>query len=803
MDSDLRLATLAKLIDNTSPAVDKRLSEELRHVEAVLAQHTEFDALEDALKTLAVLAPRFHGAVVPILSAFVQSVALRALTREGQSLEAHEHRFRSASHLICEAIEVPNTIRYVHIPEVVDFLLGLARSTDAEVRQKAESALDDFATFNLDHFKTLGAHPQTAIVSRLAALDNDQLRDNAAAARRVLSTVLSSAMDGRSWTYNTVTFARGTVPSSAGVAEMRAQAIELLKRMYPLKSEVAYRKSILSALGSATHRERASQDASSNRMFERDARAVLEFMRDLVATEALPVVQTIEHDAYWDYFHSPSTDVEASALAVRDAVAARCDYQIYKQLIGFDGIFGEWEKLRSNDEEWDYSNTKRLEVARGYVQSINADNRAEWLERILEFAKTESDDLATFPVFYDFLEHLAHAQPDLVMSLIEDHETRMRPFLIPMLIGLHASARKADIEVVEQRWIAAGTHLMAVAKSLLKDGSERVATLAAIVRRAKDMDDRDTLALSMGVAANLHVQGSAPAKDVFMEGLRALALHDDARWARNFWFGSDFKSLVMKLDTHERAEVLRGLQSLPELDYRTEEVLRAVGEHDIKSVLAFLAERLKAEREDRAERRAQGRGVLDDKFEAIPYNLHGLQKVLVQHPDALLAVVRDSFEAQPAPSMFPYLGGGRLLKGVFPNFDPQLQALLLQHLARGHDKDLEFALAVVRTYGGSAPILDFCKAIVRLAPEHSKAWRELAAALETTGVVRGEYGLVEAYERTRDGLAAWQTDPHIKVRAFVDWLTEELERMIAFERQRADESIALRKYQYGSGNEDS
>lgn len=63
------------------------------------------------------------------------------------------------------------------------------------------------------------------------------------------------------------------------------------------------------------------------------------------------------------------------------------------------------------------------------MQSINDENQAEWHERILEFAKTESDDLATFPVFYDFLELLAQHKPDLVMALIEGHEARMRPFL--------------------------------------------------------------------------------------------------------------------------------------------------------------------------------------------------------------------------------------------------------------------------------------------------------------------------------------------------------------------------------------
>ncbi|QRR34023.1 hypothetical protein JNX00_20735 [Hydrogenophaga sp. YM1] len=802
MDSDLRRATLAKLIDNPSPAVEKRLSEELRSVENVLASDAEFDRLQDALKTLAVLAPRFHGAVVPIVSGFVRSVGTRVLLHEGQPIEEQEYRYRSAGHLIRDAIEVPNTIRYAHIPEVVDFLLELSRSADAEVRQKAEGALEDFAKFNLHHFNSLGAQPQLEIVARLGSLDDDQLRDNAAAVRRVLNTVLSSVMEGQNWTYNMLTLSRGSVPSGGGVAEMRLSAIELLKRMYPLKVEVAYRKSILNALDSATHRERVSQSAESNRMFERDARVVLEFMCDLVPTEPLPVVQTIEHDAYWDFYHAPSADVEAAALRVRDAVAGHAEYQLYKQFVGFDGIFGDWEKLRSHDEEWDHSNTKRQEAARAYAQSINNENQAEWHARILEFAKTESDDVATFPVFYHFLELLAQRKPDLVMGLIEGHEARMRPFLIPMLIGLHSSSRKADVEALERRWIVAGEHLIAIAKSMFKDNGDRVPTLATIVRRATEIDDRDTLAISMGIAASLYVRGSEPAKQVFMDGLRALALHHDARWARRYWFGSDFRALAVKLEPHERTEVLSSLISLPELDYQTEEVLRAIGEHDIESIVSFLSKRLEAETQERADRRAQGRSALEDKFEAIPYSLHGLQKLLSQYPKELLTMVRESFKDDEARVMFPYRGGGRLLKGAFPNFEHQLQAPLLGFVASGDEQDLEFALAVLRTYGGNAPILDVCKAIVMVVPENSRAWRELAAALETTGGVWGEYGLAEAYERKRDELAAWLADPDDKVRSFAQWLSAKLDSLSAAERQRADEDIALRKYQYGEGNLD-
>lgn len=803
MDFELRLATLSKLLDNPSAPVQQRLSDEFRRVEGILEQSAEYGELEGALKILAVLSPKFHGAVLPVLVKFVRSVSARVLTQSGEPIGIDRRRYRSASQLILEAIEVPSTIRYIHTAEVLSFLLELSRSSDKEVKSKAESELENLAEFNLHHFGTLGAGPQKVIVTELAKLTDPELAENAVAVLRALRSLLSSSMEGHSSTYQTITFSRGAVSSGAGVAEMRANAIALLKRMYPLKAAVAYRKSVLSVINSAARREQQSCDAETDKMLERDALAVLSFMHELVPTEALPLVQTIEHDGYWNYVHAASSGIETAALTVRDAVAQRADYQIYKQLIGFEGIFGQWERLRAHEEAWDYSNTKRQETARRYVESINADNKVEWRDRILEFSKTESDDLATFPVFYEFLELLGRKKPDLALELLTGHEESMRPFLIPLIGGLYSSDRVAAILEIVQHWLAEGTHLVVIAKSLFKGGVEQLDILSAMVARAAKLGDIDALSIAMGVATHLYAKGNAAAKAVFMESLRALAQHRISSWARTFWYGQDFKVLATGMDAEERAEVLANLLSSQELDYQTEEVIRTIGEHDVGAVFKFLSARLSAETQDRAQRRAEGSSVLDDKFEAVPYNLHGLNKLLERNPEALIALLRQSFEEKEARLMFPYRGGARLVKAVFPNFEPQLQALLLKLVETGDERDIEFVTAVVRSYGGSAPILEVCKAIIKVVPERSSGWNELAAAMETTGVVSGEYGLVDAYERKRDELAAWKFDENDRVRAFSQWLTEQLERMIISEKRRADDELALRKYQYGVGGEEA
>lgn len=799
-DIELRLAALAKLLTAKSESVEQRLGEEMARVEQVLLTGTDYDELINALKTLAVLTPKFHAAVLPLLTRFVESVSHRTLTMDGEPIQESRLRYRSPGHLIREAIEATNPVRYLHTVALVDFLLAVSHASDTEVAGKARRAFESLMEFDLNVFygeHGLGAQPQINIVARLAQLDDGALVANADLVLRGLCRALAPSMEGHTWTYKAVTISRGSVTSNWGVAPLRAAAISLLKRMYPLGESVGYRKNVLSSLSDAMRRERPAVDEPTAAMFERDALEVLAFVEGLVTTEALPLVQFIEHQTYWNYYHAATPNIAAATLKIRDVLDQHAEYQIYKQLIGFEGIFGRWEDLRRSEAAWEYTDEKRREFARQYVAEIDDTNEQRWRTRILEFSETRSDDLATFPVYYEFLELLGQRRPQLALELLTVHEETMEPFQIALLAGLWSGPQSDEVAAIADHWIAAGTHLNVVAKSLIKGGERRLGTLSAVVGRGAELGSHDVIVNAMGTAARLHGEGVFAAKGVFMYGLRELAKHRKADWARAVWFNRDFKTLIASMNADERSEVLRSLASLSKLDYQAEEVLAAVCAHDSLSVLDFLVSRLQQEAAEHKRRRDTG-VFEEDAFEAIPDHLHQLNKVLGKKPQALIKALRDGFNDEDR-SMFPYRGGARLLEAVFPNFADPLPALLQELVGDADPTDIDFALAVLRAFGGGTPILETAKSIVKVVPEMSPAWNELAAALETTGVVMGEYGMAEAFERKRKDMLIWSADEDPRVRAFAAWLSDGLDQLIIRERQRADEGIELRKYRYGAG----
>lgn len=812
MDLNLRLAALANLVPVENDEVERRLLAELNRVEGVLQKRTDYEEVSAALRTLAVLAPRFHARVMPMLVDFVRSVPTRALTQGGEPIPASWRKYRSASHLVREAIDVPNAVRFVHTKRLLDFLLELWGSDDEEVRSKAERTLEALAEFDLNLFygeRGLGARPQAEIVAYFANFEDASLFECANVIFKMLRKVLSPSVEGHTWTYSSVAISRGDITAVGGVSEMRAAAIALLKRMYTLDDSVRYRKRVLDTLGAATHRERPGSDADTSAMFDRDAVDVLNFLRDRVGVEELQLVQAIEHDAYWNYYHAASTQVAEAALGVRDSIERRAEYQIYKQLIGFEGIHGVWEELKSSETAWDYSDDKRQQAAARYVDEISDDNYTAWRDRILEFSRTRSDDMAAFSVYYEFLKSIGQKRSHLALELVREHHEVMDPFLVALLRGLWSSERKADVETIALQWIAGHTHLAKLAKSLNVDDQPRLDLLARVISEADRVGDTSAIVEAMGVAARQYARGHAEAKAVFMRGMRDAAKHHDAHWANVVWFNRDFRKLVEAMEPAERAEVLASMAPLTKVNYQTEEVLNAIGQYDPHAVLNFLMARVRAERalylrkrDAEAEAEAETETDKEDRFEAIPYSPNTLGKLLAKTPEAMLLAVRHEFKNETA-GMFPVSGCARLIKAAFPNFEKPLQDHLLTYVRSGKPADIDFVVAVLRAYGGAVPILPICKEIIKVVPERSSPWDEVAAAFESTGVVSGEYGMVHAFEAKREEIAPWMDDDNPKLRAFAAWLTENLDQQIVHERQRADESIALRKHKYGVGKDEA
>jgi hypothetical protein len=274
--------------------------------------------------------------------------------------------------------------------------------------------------------------------------------------------------------------------------------------------------------------------------------------------------------------------------------------------------------------------------------------------------------------------------------------------------------------------------------------------------------------------------------ELFLPALEMLTEHSRTDWVFDFWFRRGARLIMHKLSEQGVDLVLRNLLFLRKIDYQAEEVLYLIAQKSPQKVLEFLCQRLAAHSQD-------GENLLSP-YNAIPSRLHKLNEPLSKIPGEAVRVVREQYHGDY--SMF-IVGGARLLKTIFPNFPEAFESELLNILRAGGNANCEFVLAVLRNYEGEPFIHKVCKEIIRLLPSDSEFRTEVAVAMESTGVVTGEFGMAEAYERKKNEVNNWMTAPDEKVQEFAKWYVENLEAMSAAERKRAEEEIALRKHRYG------
>lgn len=793
MDFALRIKALSRLARSESEAARATLHDELKRAITRLQLENEYDRLDEALSILGVVGDRFSNESTVALIKFIAEIERRALIySEAGSLADEIRKYQNARTLIARAIEVLLRFRYLETVSVLQTLMKLANHEIKEVGDKAIDGLKTIASYDLHIFygdkeqRGIGAVPQLQIVNELEQLSNEHLIDNLMAVLAVSGALLSPTIEGTAWTYKALTLSHGSTPAIAGVEEVRAKTITLLKRLYRQARSYGQKLRVIAVLNDATrpsHMGKPNERTAA--MLVQNTVDVLNFYEELASNEPLQLLEKIESKTYWIYYHSIKKDIEAAAFRVRDALARNSEYQIYKTLIGFEGVFGDWNELRAK-AQIDDKDRYREAKAREFASSINGQSYPAWRTRILEYTKTESKDLATFPIFYKFLEQFAVAQPALAYRLASEDAASIASFLVPVLRGLWAGPLQDKQRRLLVDWISQGLFLRQIAAQFFDNQQLDEGLLGRVLSKAFEMNDEFTVTTVLSVVvSNYKPQEDRLIRELFLPALGYLTEVRSTRWIFDFWFRREIKQLIPSLTQSDLRLMLKNLLALEKIDYHAEEILYFIAFKDAGLVLEFFCDRLKTELTT---------GPSRSEFEAIPYTFHKLQEPLAKDAKAAVSAVSALYDVDSGMFVFR---GARLLRIIFPDFPLDLNKELLRLVQEGGERNIEIVLAVLRTYEGPKAIHEVCKAIIKAIPQESKLRTEVAIALQSTGIVSGEYGFAEAYERKVQELGDWLEDSDVKVQDFARWYINSLEKHIEDEHKRVAEEIALRKHQYG------
>lgn len=703
-------------------------------------------------------------------------------------------------------VEIVESLRYVDVIGTLQLLIEIYRDEPNDnIRQQIVNAVKNLSEYNINAYKQVGPMLQMVLVDHLAGMRDAEVDSIRPIALTVWTEAIQSDITGAKWKADSVVLSTGALPASDQLREVRDKAIKALFAAYDRSTDDAQKRAILSALDAATRTPNQAQ--YSNELLAttlKDATRIADFVTERAKAASYELLQYLEHRFLYDYFRAEGLtedpenrfgcQVEAAALVAaifkfRDTINADNRFVQYKVLVGFESVYpGHW-----SEKKFDYQGAdeyRRGEVNR-YIDEINVANENDWFDLISRCAETKSNDLATFPVFGNFIIKLAERKPEVADRCLAKASDDLRNFLAGFLNGLAMSGRRDIYERILESELESARNLAGVARHLRYSDVKKPDFASRLLKRALDKGDRIAVIECLLFALeNYGMEKVADADTLLRDALTFLNDRKDSRWVSEAWFLQKATKFYEELTPERTAQVLQNLGYLSHVNHQVECVLVRLAERQPGAIWDYFGVRL-------AREAAEGED--EERFEAVPFEFHGLEKELSKDPQ--LAISKGLSWFARDPKLFQFRGG-RLLSSAFPNCTPEFAAALAELVKSGGDTEAEFALSIFRNYRGETSTYVVLKEIVSRFPDDVSKMRQVRIAIDNTGVVSGEFGFVEAWRAKKESLTEWLADERPEVKAFAEKHIAELNHMIASEQRHAEAEKEMRNRSYDDEDDD-
>jgi hypothetical protein len=675
---------------------------------------------------------------------------------------------------------------------------------DESVQKKIVETVASLARYEIDVWAQVGPGVQVMLVDAVSALAPEERVRDRELVIAVCQAVLSPEIEGAHWNAHSVTFRTGAIPVIPEIVKIREKAISILFELFKVAKADGERRELLNMLRQAGHmggRTETSDDLLN--LMLKSATRVVEFLLKEAGPLSYEVMQTLEHDYWYEYRRTrdislsearvncreTATQLMAAIERLRDKFNEDQTFAKFKVLVGFESVFPHQWREHDADRADDYGTLEKYRTAEAakYVESIGEQNEAEWFALIERIASVGSNDMATFPPFARFLTQLSRSKPQTAARLLSQASERVAGFLPAILAGLHESGDdKTYLDEVE-RVLLHGKYLAALARHLRFIKLPNLELAKRTLQRAMEVQHDVAVAECLIMAMEAEPENVPPKEEFFEPAIGYLNRKHEYWWVRAAWMASEASSFFASLSKDQAGLLMPAMVHASKVEYHVEQILTQIANRYPALVWDCFASRLAIKEKSSSNR-----------YEAIPYRFHGLQEELSKDAKLAIEFGRKIFEEDSRLFRFRC---GRLLSAAFPSCPPNFAAELATLADEGTEADVKFVLAVMENYHGEETTQEVLKRIIKRFPSDESIRTSVIVSLESTGVVMGEFGFANALRDKLEIARNWLTDTRPEVRAFADAHIRSLQLRIADEQRRAEERKALRELEYDQGDE--
>lgn len=673
-------------------------------------------------------------------------------------------------------LDILEHLRFAYPKEVFETLSRLSVDENEKVKKKTLDVAAKMAKYTFwPKEKKIYYHPQLFILDEIEKLDDKTLLTYLSLLVKVSEELLSTSFEGTSWSdHKTFTIHQGSLPAGDTVKKIRERTINILKKIYSLSESISEKQQILQALGQATHTPHTGDYTPElEKIVLENTNTLVSYYSSLVKEADNEVIKIIEEQLHW--FVKRFQKGLKNIKKLKSIIEKNAEYDMYKVFVGWDYRF-------SDDLDYHEAEKERKQKIDEYIKQITGKNFLQWQKKILSIIKNyeQLEDRGQFQYFNIFLNELGKQKPKIAQKLILENEKELEPFLIYLIAGIWQSKEKEKAKKILENWIKNNKHLpfCAYIFEYVKEIDEPL--LDKVYKKAKEQKDVNALTnIIRSIVSNF--EQSKIGKDLFVDAIKELTKQNNYWWVSHVWYRGN--SILETLNKNDWEAVLESLLIVPNIDYHLEEILSVVAQNSPKELVGFFYERMKIQAKKKRE----------ERYDAIPFDLHKLNVPLSQNAKDVIEEILEWFKKE---DWLSYWEGGHFLEAIFPAFHQELEDQLIKLLRSKNKNKAKIVLYILRSYKGDAFLHNVCKEFIKQYPKSKKYKQELFVVLSQMGVVSGEYGFVEGYERKKQEIQEWKKDKSEFIKKFAQEYENYLSKRIDYEKKRADEDVEIRKREF-------
>lgn len=715
--------------------------------------------------------------------------------------------------IILKAIDLLSSIRYYKPNEILTLLSKLSLSRDKDIKQKALDVVKKFSKydFNILTETKIGYSAQREALDFISAWSPSDQMKYFDFIEVVAKELLSSSVEGSTSGLNensdyTLTIHFSAVQPTDFLKKLRRETIDFLCKLYQSIDNTSQRLRVITVFEEVTRTpDNVAYGDDLSQMIQDDVAYLLDIYRRIVfpkgkLTNELAVAKEVEERLYWIRRSEGFKNEELEAL--RSDILENKFYRIFRVLVGDPITYRE-------EEGWNVGEQKRNEEIDKIVRAVTQKKLSNWIIRINDIA-SQSDfiDEWQFQPFKQLLRKLAAYKPQIAKTILKDAISKEKPlsksqFVVAFLDGF----RDADEFGVWDEFLNLITHNKSESLTEALVFSLNILPERDIHKSIRDIDI-DILINIVKAETPFSYLRKVKSDHVLRYALINTLMRNyqrDPRRIENLLIEEITKHpehIVMYFNqipfaVHRKwlniSDLLpksinllkRKIIQLPDINWHVQETLREVGQRDFAGMMNVFYKRILKDAK-RSESRRLSR---EDRYEPIPHHFNpDLQRFIAGHPDYPKYVEGWLANLTEDWSLYNW-HIGHFIQHIGSRFSDIIQILI----DKGDDKSLMKAARLMHSIDGVD--FDLSIEIVRRTTNR-RVISQVESNMYSTGVVSGEYGLVNAYEGKAKALEKYKEDKDRQVKKFAERMIRSFKESATRERQSADEEKQLRRIEF-------